>query len=109
MVADHAVVSYVRVRHNQDVAADLGYAATLGGASVDGDALADVVVVAHLQRRALAVVGDILRIHADGTERVKGVAGADLRRPHDVDVRDQPAAIAQLDLVADDAIGADAA
>ena len=83
--------------------------AAFHGAAADGDALANLVVVADLQPRRLAFVGNILRRHADGAERKEGVVGADFRGPFDRHVRHQTAALAQFDLGANHAIRTDLA
>ena len=69
VIADHAIVPDVRVRHDQQVAAHLGQSAALHRAAIDRHVLANLVVIADLEARRLAFVGDILRRHADGAKR----------------------------------------
>ena len=69
VVADDAIVRDMGVGHDQRVAANAGQSAALDGAAVDGDKLANLVVVADLEARRFAGVGDVLRRHADRTRR----------------------------------------
>ena len=91
------------------MAADFGQPAALHRAAIDGDALANLVVIADLQPRRLALVGNILRRHADGAKGKEAIVRADLRRPFDRNMRHQMAALAQFDVRADHAIGPDLA
>src|SRR5713226_1640176 len=78
VVANHAVVADVRVGHDERVAADAGEATAFDRAAADGDALANLIVVADLKARGLALIGSILRRHADGGEWEERVVRADL-------------------------------
>src|SRR5690348_2339331 len=99
----------MRVRHDQRVTADAGYAASLNRPAVQRDALADHIVVAHLQPGLFALVGDVLRLTANGAERKKAVIRPDLCRPQNHHVRQELAGFAQFHLRAHDGIGADRA
>ena len=109
VVADDAIVRDVSVGHHQRVAADASHPAALDRAPVDGDKLANLVVVADLEPRGFAGVGDVLRRHADRAEGKEAIVRADFRRSFDGDVRNQMAAFAQFDLRPNHAIGADLA
>ena len=109
VVANHAIMRDVGVSHNQDVAAHAGQSAALNGAAVDGNELANLVVVANFQARGFASVGQILRCHPDRAKREEAVVGANLGGPLDGHVRNQMATFSQLDVCPDHAIGADLA
>ena len=74
MVADDAIVRDMRVGHDEIVAAHAGDAAAFDRAAVYGGEFAEFVGVADLQRDALAVVGQILRIAADDREGIEVVS-----------------------------------
>ena len=63
--------------------ADRGLAAAAGGAAVDGDELAEDVVVADGQLGVLAFVFEVLRRAADRGVAVELIALADRGRPFD--------------------------
>ena len=107
MIADGAIVSDVGVGHEEIVTADAGEASAFDGAAIDGDELANEVVVADFEARGFAVVADILRREADGRKRKEAIMGADFRWAIDGDVRDQFAGFAEFDVCADGAVGAD--
>ena len=107
MILNHAIVPDVRVGHDQQMAADLSQASALHRAAIDGHTLADFVVIADLQPRRLALVGDILRRHANGAEGEEDIIGSDLRRPVDRHMRLEAAILAQFDLRANHAIRSD--
>ena len=109
MVSDHAVVSDVGVGHDESMAPHFGEPAAFDSAAADGYTLANFVVVADLQPRRLASVGNILGRHSDGAEGKEGIIGTDFRGPFDSDVRHQTAALSQFDIGPDHAIGADLA
>jgi len=87
VVADLAVVSDVRVGHDEGVVSDAGDAAALFRASTDGDGFADDVVVADLEADVLSFEGDVLRFEAKGGKGEDAVVLADLSGPVDDDVR----------------------
>src|SRR6185312_7309042 len=103
------IVRDVSVGHDQRVTAHARHPAALDGAPVDGDKLANLVVVADLEPGGFAGVSDVLRRHADRTEGKEAVVRADFRRSLDGDVRNQMAAFAHFDFRANHAIGADLA
>ncbi len=65
VVADYAVMGNVGVGHDQSMAADARQASALGGAAIDGNELADNVVVADLEARGLAFIAQVLRGESD--------------------------------------------
>jgi len=69
VVANRAVVSDVGVSHDEVVAADAGEASAFDGASVDGDELANDIVVADFETRGLALIADILWRQTYGGKR----------------------------------------
>src|SRR6266446_4235615 len=99
-----AIMRNVGIGHDQVVVADLGASPALDRAAVDGDKLADYVMVADLQACRFACVGDVLRRQANRSEREKDVVRANFRGSLDSDVRNQAAALAELDLGPDNAI-----
>src|SRR5579872_1461369 len=96
MVANHAIVPDVRVGHDEDVAANLGEPSALHCSPVDGHVLADLVMVTNFQTGRLAVIGDILRRHANRTERKEGIVRTNFGRPLNRDVREQAAVLAEV-------------
>ena len=73
VVADVAIVRDVGVSHHQYMAAHASQSAALDGAAVDGDKLANLVMVADLEPRGFAGVGEVLRRHADRAEGKEAV------------------------------------
>ena len=69
MVADDAIMRDMGVGHDQRVAANASQSAALDGAAVDGDKLANLVVVANLEARRFTGVSDVLRRHADRSRK----------------------------------------
>src|SRR5579863_4023192 len=80
------------------MAADSRYAAAFDGSAIDGHVLANFVVIANIEPRGLALVGDILRRHADGAIGKKGITRADFRRTFYGHMRKEPAILAQLNV-----------
>ena len=109
MIADEAIMSHVHISHNQCVTTDTGQAATFHRAAVDGHELPNGIVVANLQARRFALVAEVLRRQADRGERKETVVRTDFARPFDCDVGNQFAALPQLDIRPDHAVGADLA
>ena len=107
MIADHAVVADVRVRHDQVVAADASHAAALDRAAMHGAEFAKLVRVAHLKPHALAGVCQVLRIAADNGKRMHMIVPAERGGSRDHGVRFEDAAFAEFDIVADDREGPD--
>src|SRR5258707_4474959 len=81
MVADHAVMADMSIGHDQSIVANAGETAALHRTAADGNALANLVVVANLQTRWFPSVGNILRRHADRAEGKEGVVGSNFGRP----------------------------
>src|SRR5208282_295481 len=106
-IADDAVVADVRVGHDQAVAADAGHASTLDRAAMHRAEFAKLVCIAHFELDALAGVGQVLRVAADDRKGMEVVVAAERRWTFHDRVRFEDAAIAQLDLVADDGAGPD--
>src|SRR5436305_1983504 len=109
VIANHAIVSHMRVGHDKQMATDFGEATTFHGSAIEGDVFANLVVIADFQAGGLAAVRDILGRHADRGVREKRLVAADHRRAVDHDMRQQTAGFSEFDIRADDAIGADLA
>src|SRR6516165_870000 len=107
VVADHAVVRDVGERHEQVVAANGGDALVVGGAAVDGAALAEDVAVADDQPGRLAAVFLVLGRIADGSELEDAVVRADRGRAVHDHVWPDDGARTDLHLWANDAEGTD--
>ncbi len=107
VVADHAIVRDVHVRHDPVVVADRRDAQVLNRTAIDRAGFADRVAVADHEPRAFSGVLLVLRIVADRGELEDVIVGADHGRPFDHDVRLDAAAAANLDVLADDRVGAD--
>ena len=108
MVADDAVVGDVGVGQHPVVVADAGDAAAAAGAAVDGDELAEQVVLADFQLGAFAGVLLVLRVAADGGVADEAVALADAGRSGDGSMRADVATIADAHDRADQGERADA-
>ena len=74
---------------------------------MDGDTLADQVVVADLHARVSAPVGEILRSATDRHERADRIELAQLHRTEQTDVTEESRPPADLHVGSDDATGAD--
>jgi hypothetical protein len=94
-VAHLAVVADMNAGHQQAIRSKACHASAARGAAADRDVFADRVAVAHLERRRLAVVLQILWRHADRTKRMKGVVCADAGVPVEHHMGDQRAALSQ--------------
>ena len=88
---------------------DFRASAALHRAAVDGDKLANLVVIANLKTSRFASVGDVLRRHSDGSEREKAVVPANLCGTFNGNVRNQMAALAELDIRPNDTVRTDLA
>src|SRR5208337_1942307 len=64
VIADEAIVPYMCIGHDENMAANASDAAALCSPAVDSDTLADDVVVAHLQPRCFPREANVLWIHA---------------------------------------------
>src|SRR5512134_788297 len=106
MAADLAVVREMHAGHDPVVVADARDARVARRPAIDGHALADRVAVADLDRRVLARVFLVLRRRADRAELIDAVVAPDARAPVEHHVRADPAALAHLDALADDGVGA---
>src|SRR5690242_1985074 len=104
VIANMAVVSNMRVSHDQVVATHGSQAPAFHGPTVDGYEFADRVVIPNLQPGRLSLVGDVLRRKADRGERGNRVVGTYLCGTFHRDVGDQPAIVTDLDVRSDDAI-----
>ena len=107
-VADVAVVRDVRVGHEEVVRADRRDAAAADRAAVDGDELAEDVVVADAQLGPLALELQVLRLGADRRLSEEAIALADGRGAFDAHVRADDRAGADGDVRADDRVRPDA-
>src|SRR5438105_1560970 len=99
----------VGIGHDQVVIAYAGKRAALRRAAIDGDELADGVVIANFEARRFPRIAQILWREADRGKRKKAVAAADLRGTFQSYVRKQLATFPQLDMGTDHAIGANLA
>jgi hypothetical protein len=104
VAADLTIMGDVGVGHDEVVVADASARSTLDGAAVDGDKLANHVVIANFESRRLAGVGNILRRQSDGGEREEVVVVANFRGAFDHHVRREMAALAQFHLGSNDAV-----
>ena len=93
------------IRHDVIVRPHHRRLAVAGGA-VHGDVFAEGVAVADARPCRAAFPFQVLRLEADGGEREKLVAAADLGMPVDDDVRVQSVPLAKRDVLADDAVRA---
>lgn len=107
VAAELAVVGDVGVAEQQIMRADAGGQAFVG-AAVDGGVFAKNVVVADFEVSGIAEVFEILGLAADDGEGEKLVAAADLGMTFENDVGVQDAIVAEFNMVANDAIGANA-
>src|SRR6185312_346718 len=107
VIADLAVVTNMRVRHDQNVTAYLCRAAALIRSAIDGDVLANDVVVADFQPRGLTAIGNVLRLGAERGEREYPVVVADAGGTVNHHMRDKLAVLAELNIGADYAVRSD--
>src|SRR5690606_26437528 len=107
VVADHAVVADMDVGHQQVVVADGGLAAVLHGATVDGHALADHVVIANDQAGRLALVLEVRSVLAHRGELEDLVVPADHGRALEHHVRADHGTLADFHIGPDDRPRAD--
>src|SRR5690606_37836494 len=105
VIAHHAIVTDVDVGHQQVVIADGGLAPILHGAAVDGDPLADDVVVADHQPRGFALVLEVRGVLPHGGKLVDAVMGADHGGALDDHVGADLGIVADGDVRADDGPG----
>src|SRR5581483_6477309 len=91
------------------MAADPGEAPAFNRAAIDGDELANDVVIADFEARGFAAVADILRREADGRKRKEAIILADCCWAIDGYVRDQFAGFAEFDVCTYCAIRTDSA
>src|SRR5262249_9802564 len=88
MIADHRVMTHMRIGHDQGMAAHTGHSAAFGGSTIEGHGSADHVVVADLQPRLFATETHVLWFGADGAKGKETVVRADSRGSLDAHVRD---------------------
>src|SRR3990167_1130520 len=81
MVADHTVMANMGIGHDQIMVAKGGFAAILHGAAMDGDTLADHVVVANDQTSRLALILEIGGVFTHRGELIDAVVFTDPGRP----------------------------
>ena len=105
VIADQAVVTDVRVSHDQIVAAEASDAAAFDRAAMHGAELAKLVFIAHLEPYPLARVCEILRIAADDRKREEMILAAERGRAAHNRVRLDNTAVAEFDFVSDDGEG----
>ncbi len=102
IVADVAIVSDVRVRHEQVVAAYASDAVVMGGSAIDRAVLAKHIAVTDFQPRRLALVLLVLGRIADRGELEDPVVGADRGGAVDDDMGPDHGARPDLDIGTDD-------
>ena len=113
VVGEHHIVSHLAIMrhmgadHEETMVADFGHAAAVLGAGIHGDIFADIAVGADHEPRRPAAVMRRLRRRAERCERMNDGARTDGCMAGEIDVPDQPAAVADRDMSADGAIGAD--
>jgi len=106
-IADNTIVGNVGIRHDQVVIAHPCHATTFHRSAIDGDELANLVVIANFQLSGLAGVSDVLRRQSDGRKWKEAVIGANFGRALHRDVRNQVASFAKLHLWPNHTVGAD--
>src|ERR1700757_3794113 len=80
VIADLAVMTNVRVRHDEDMIANPGCASALIRSAINGHVFSNYVFVANLQTGGLAAVSNILGLDAECRERENPVVIADSGR-----------------------------
>ena len=108
VVAQDTVVGDVHVGHQQVVVPDLSERPAARGAAVDGDELADAVVVADDDLAVLATELQVLRDEPQAGEGKDAVAAADADGAFDDGVGADFGLFADLDLGADHSVRPDA-
>lgn len=88
--------------HEHVVTAHAGQPATTHRAGVDGDELADRIVVSDLESRGLATVLEVLWLTTDGDMRKDAVVLTDGRMPVDRAVGSDPGSSTNFDVRSDD-------
>ena len=73
VVAHHGIMADVGIGHDENMAADAGNSSAFYRTAIQRDILANHVVVADLDRSFLAGKGEVLRIGANGAERIETV------------------------------------
>gem|GEM_PF-2724911 len=107
MIGDHAVVADVSISHDQVVITEGGFGAILHGAAMDGDTLANHVVIADHQARRLTLVLQIRRIFANRGELIDAIVPTDTGRPFDDHMRRDHRTLANFDVRTNDRPWAD--
>src|SRR3954471_18204339 len=93
----------VSIGHDQAFAADAGEASSGRGTSMDGDALANHIVVADFEARLLAFELQVLWFQPQRRKWEDSVVRADSGGPLEHDMREQFAVLAHFDICANDA------
>src|SRR5262245_10781397 len=107
VAADLAVMADMGADHQEAAIAHLGDAAVILGSGIHGDAFANIATGTDHQPGRTAAILDRLRRRAERCERIDHGARADRGVTGNMNMRHQPAAVADRDMRADDAIGAD--
>jgi hypothetical protein len=81
VIADHAVVPDMRIRHDQAMAPDARHAAAASRPPRNRHALANRVLVAQRDARRLTLVFQILRRHPNARKRMKPIPRPNLQLP----------------------------
>jgi len=102
MIADHAIVADVRIRHQPIVIAHARNALILHGAGRNRHMLEHGIAVAHHQLRRLITVLFVLRLATDVRASMKTVVLANGGHAFDGDMRPDNRAGADLDVLTND-------
>ncbi len=84
-----------------------GHRAAFYGAAIDRGKFAEFILVADFEGNAFAPVSEVLRVAADDGERIHVIFLAEARGALDHRVVVEATAVAELDFVANDGVGAD--
>ena len=107
VVADLAVVADMGADHQKAIIADFSQPVIVLGAGVHRHVFADVAFGANCQAGRAAAIAERLRRRTKRRERMNDRARADAGVTGDVDMGNQPAVVADRNVGADRAIGAD--
>ncbi|MNP13907.1 hypothetical protein D3C76_1062070 [compost metagenome] len=107
MIANDTVVTDVRIGHDQVVVTDRGFRTVLHGATVNGHAFADHIVIADHQTRRFTLVLEVRGVFADRGKLVDAVVPADAGRALEHHMRADDRALPDLDIGAYDRPRAD--
>src|SRR5262249_34694263 len=107
LTADLTIVPDMGSDHEEAAVADTGQPAAVFGPEIHGHVLADIAAGPDDEPGRSAAVLDRLRRRSKRGERIDRGVAADGRVAGQVDVGNQPTAVADHDILSDHAIGAD--